>query len=136
LTDDRIMKLEQKQDLIFKELKELNKGLATLISMQRDVDRLGNDVHTLRERSHEYGNRLAQLNFHEEKITRLTWRADQQELGLNSLQDKHGDRLHKLEEGMPLLNLASGWVFKAALMLMALGSVGNVLVALLHIGGA
>lgn len=135
MTEDRIKALELGQREIFKALKELNGTVHAFVSFQRDIDRHNNDIQTLRDRSHLHGDKLNQVDFLNEKVERLQWRADKAEEKTERTTIGINKRLEGIENALPNLKLASSWVFKGTIALIAFGSIGNLAVTLLKLGG-
>ena len=137
MTEDRIKALEVGQREIFKALKELNGTVHEFVSFQRDIERHNNDIQTLRDRSHLHGDKLNQVDFLGEKVDRLQWRADKAEEKAERVGIAANTRFEAIENALPNLKLASSWVFKGMIALIALGTVGNLIVTLgqIAVGG-
>jgi len=138
MTEDRItalekgqQKLEAGQNSIFKLLSEMRTEQAEHHSFLRDIERHNGELSMLRDRSHDHGNRLNQVDYVREKVDRLELRADRAE----DTREKDVGRTHAIEQALPNLQLASGWVFKAALALIALNSLSGIIKTISELGG-
>ena len=130
MTEDRIKTLEEGQREIFKALKELNGTVHEFVSFQRDIERHNNDIQTLRDRSNLHGDKLNQVDFLNEKVDRLQWRADKAEEKAERVGIGTRKRFEAIENALPNLKLASSWVFKGMIALITVGTIGNLIVTL------
>lgn len=100
------------------------KIMELLAANKAEHEHMMGDIQTLRDRSHKLASDVQAVWLVKEKQDRLEMRAD----------DIEG-RVESIEQQMPIINMAGGWVFKAALAVVGiLGTVaaGVLIKELIH----
>jgi len=103
-------------------LEKLTDAVHELASIKMDHERHSVEIDTLRRRQHDFANSLGRVDQHDIRIGHL-------EQGHSAVSAKV-DNIVKM---IPNLQLASGWVFKATLFIMA--GLGAVAMAVIVRGG-
>lgn len=110
----RLEKLDEKQTKI----------LELLAANKVEHEAMQHDIQILRDRTHNFANKIHVVDAIYEKEKR-------QEMRLDDLEA----RLETMEKKMPVVDMASGWVFKFAIGVMALLGLQAFYVVLKFNGG-
>jgi len=106
-----IQHLSEGQLVMQQAIKEVAEALSQIAEVHHNISRHDDEIKLLRERYHEQATFLSSrpCHKHDEEIKRLVVRADNLE-----------GRVETVEQHLPTVELASGWLFRGVIALVAL----------------